>query len=394
MNSVGIIGGGIVGLATAYKLALRCPGVHITLFEKESAPGLHQSTHNSGVLHAGFYYKPGSAKATLAVSGLRQMLVFCHENEVPHEQCGKLVIATNEEERRILDSLYERGKTNGLKGLRKMEPDEFREREPHACGLAAVYVPEEGIVDFGKVIRALAEKVRIAGHRILTDWRISRIERRSDRWRLRSDAGEESCDFIINTAGLYCDRVSRLAGEAPDAKIVPFRGEYFKLRKERQHLVRHLIYPTPNPRFPFLGVHFTRTISGEIEAGPNAVLAFAREGYRKTDLNLRDLAEVLCFAGFSRFVFRHWQMCWRELHQSFSKRLFVEALRRLIPEVREDDLQPADAGVRAQAMRWDGTLVDDFNFIRKPGAVHVLNAPSPAATASLAIADAIVAQVI
>ena len=284
------------------------------------------------------------------------MLEFCRENEVPHEQCGKLVIATNEEERAILDSLFERGKANGLKELRKMEPDEFREREPHACGVAAVCVPEEGIVDYGKVIEALAEKVRIAGHRILTGWRISRIQRQNNQWRLRSDAGEESCDFIINTAGLYCDRVSRLAGEVPDAKIVPFRGEYFKLRRQRRHLVRHLIYPTPDSRFPFLGVHFTRTISGEIEAGPNAVLAFAREGYRKTDFNLRDLAEVLCFAGFSRFVFRHWRMCWQELHQSFSKRLFVEALRRLVPEVEEDDLEPGDAGVRAQAMRWDGTL--------------------------------------
>lgn len=249
-------------------------------------------------------------------------------------------------------------------------------------------------MDYGKVVEVLADKVRNAGHRILTGWRISRIQRRSNLWRLGSDAGEECCDLIINTAGLYSDRVSCLAGETPDAKIVPFRGEYFKLRHERQHLVRHLIYPTPNPRFPFLGVHFTRMISGEIEAGPNAVLAFSREGYRKTDFNLRDFAEVLCFAGFSRFVFRHWRMCWQELRQSFSKRLFAEALRRLVPEVEEDDLQPGDAGVRAQAMRSDGALVDDFYFIRKPGAVHVLNAPSPAATASLAIADAIVAQAI
>ena len=394
MKTVGIIGGGIVGLATAYKLAQRMPRLRIAVFEKEAAPGQHQSTHNSGVLHAGLYYKPGSAKARLAVSGLRQMLEFCRQNGVPHEQCGKLVVATDAAEAEILKTLFERGTANGLRGLRQLGPEELREREPHARGVAAVEVPEEGIVDYAKVIEALAAKLRESGHRVLTGWEISRIERQSQQWRLSSQAGVEECDFIVNTAGLHCDRVSQLAGEPRQTRIIPFRGEYYALRKERQHLVRHLIYPTPNPRFPFLGVHFTRLIRGGVEAGPNAVLALAREGYAKTDLNVRDLADSLCFGGFWRFAARHRGMCWHELRQSFSKRLFAQALQKLVPEIQEGDLEPGGAGVRAQAMRADGSLVEDFQFVRKPDALHVLNAPSPAATASLAIADAVVEQIL
>jgi L-2-hydroxyglutarate oxidase len=393
MKSIGIIGGGIVGLATAYKLAGRVPKVRITVFEKERLPGQHQSTHNSGVLHAGLYYRPGSARAKLAVSGLRQMLEFCRENNVPHEQCGKLVVATDASEAVVLQGLFERGTANGLRGLRRLRPEEIQEREPHARGVAAIHVPEEGIVDYAKVIETLAGKVRGAGHRILTGWKIARIKRRSRGWLLRSQAGEEACDFIVNTSGLHCDRVSQLAGEPREARIIPFRGEYYKLRKERQHLVRNLIYPTPNPRFPFLGVHFTRLIYGGITAGPNAVLAFAREGYAKSDVSVRDLADSLLFCGFWRFASRHRDMCWQELRQSFSRRLFTQALQKLVPEVREEDLEPGGAGVRAQAMRPDGSLVEDFLFIRKPFGLHVLNAPSPAATASLAIADEVVEQI-
>lgn len=394
MKRISIIGGGILGLATAYKLGTRMPGASITVLEKEAAPGQHQSTHNSGVLHAGLYYKPGSAKARLAVSGLRQMLEFCRDNGVPHEQCGKLVMATSEPEAALLPGLFERGSANGLRGLEMMGPEAIREREPNARGLQAIHVPEEGIVDYAKVIEALAAKVRAAGHRVLTGWQVTKIERRGREWRLANGAEEEFSDFIVNTAGLHCDRVSQLAGEPRETRIVPFRGEYYKLRRERQHLVRHLIYPVPNPKFPFLGVHFTRLIRGGIEAGPNAVLAFAREGYTKADINVRDLADSLLFGGFWRFAGRHRVMCWQELRQSFSRRLFAQALQKLVPEIGEEDLEPGGAGVRAQAMRPDGSLVEDFHFIRRPGALHMLNAPSPAATASLAIGDEVVNQIV
>lgn len=394
MKRISIIGGGIIGLATAYKLSSRMPGASITVLEKEAAPGQHQSTHNSGVLHAGLYYKPGSAKARLAVSGLRQMLEFCRENSVPHEQCGKLVMATSEAESSLLPGLFERGTANGLRGLRMMGPEEIIEREPHAQGLQAIHVPEEGIVDYAKVVESLVAKVRAAGHRVLTGWPVASIERRNHEWRLANGAEETFSDFIVNTAGLHCDRVSQLAGEPRETRIVPFRGEYYQLRPERQHLVRHLIYPVPNPKFPFLGVHFTRLIHGGIEAGPNAVLAFAREGYKKSDVNVRDLADTLLFGGFWRFGWRHRAMCWQELRQSFSRRLFAQALQKLVPEIGEGDLEPGGAGVRAQAMRPDGSLVEDFHFIHRPGALHVLNAPSPAATASLAIADEVINQII
>lgn len=390
---IGIIGGGIVGLATAYKLAQRMPGVSITVFEKEVAPGRHQSTHNSGVLHCGLAYKPGSAKARLAVSGLRQMLEFCQENDVPHDQCGKLVVATNEAEVALMNNLFERGTANGLRDLRKLTAKEIFDYEPHARGVAAIHVPEEGIADYAKVIEALAKKISAAGNRILTGWNVSQLEHKNGEWRVRSDAGVETCELIVTTAGLYADRVSAMAGEPRETRIVPFRGEYYKLRKDSERLVRNLIYPVPNPRFPFLGVHFTRLARGGIEAGPNAVLALAREGYSKMTFNARDMADYLTFSGLWRFAGRHFGVCVHEIRQSFSKKLFVRALQKLVPEVREEDLEQGGAGVRAQAMRPDGTLVEDFQFIRRPGALHVVNAPSPAATASLAIADEVVNQI-
>lgn len=385
-----VVGGGIIGLATAYKLLLRDPRAEVTVLEKEASVGSHQSGNNSGVLHAGLYYKPGSLKARLAVDGIRQMTAFCVENEVAHEVCGKLVIATNEAELPRLRELMRRGEENGLAGLAWLGPEQMREIEPHVGGVAAVRVPEEGIVDYPGVCSALAAQIEQRGGRIALRARLRAVKRQPSGWIGETHAGEFAGDLLVNCAGLHSDRVARMAGERPALRIVPFRGEYYMLRPERQHLVRNLIYPVPNPEFPFLGVHFTRMIHGGIEAGPNAVLAFAREGYRKSTIHLRDLAEALSFPGLWRFVASHPAMSWSELKQSFSKELFAAALRRLVPETRAQDLVPGGSGVRAQAMLPDGTLVQDFHLLARPGALHVLNAPSPGATASLAIADEIV----
>jgi L-2-hydroxyglutarate oxidase len=385
-----IIGGGIVGLATAYRLGERYPGARITLLEKENAVGRHQTGHNSGVLHCGLYYKPGSVKARLAVEGIRQMVDFCRENGVPHEVCGKLVVAADESELDRLRALEERGTANGLEGLRRLGPAEMREIEPHAGGVAALRVPQEGIVDYPKVCETLARKLTDRGTKVATGARVTRLLRTGPGWVAETPAGDFAGDFVINCAGLHCDRVAELAGEPRDMRILPFRGEYYKLRPERQHLVRHLIYPVPDPRFPFLGVHFTRLIHGGIEAGPNAVLAFAREGYRKTDFNAGDLYDALSYGGFWRFLRKYPSMAWFELRRSFSRELFCRSLQRLVPEVRPDDLDTGGSGVRAQAISPEGEIVQDFRFIARPNALHVLNAPSPAATASLAIGAAVV----
>ena len=395
MNSkrILIIGGGLVGLATAYKLRKESPSAAVTLLEKESAVGLHQSGHNSGVLHCGLYYKPGSTKARLAVSGIQEMIAFCREHAIPHDVCGKLVVATDEPELARLRTLHERGQQNGLQGLRLLSRDQMLEIEPHVAGVAALHVPQEGIVDYPKVSATLARQIQAQGGRIMTGARVTGIEARRSGWIARSTAGDFEADFLVNCAGLHCDRVSELAGEKREVRIVPFRGEYYKIKPQRQHLVRNLIYPTPDPQFPFLGVHFTRLIGGGIEAGPNAVLAFAREGYTKRDISLPDLWDALSFSGLRNFLMKHKRMSWDELRRSFSKRLFCEALQKLVPEIQKDDLEPGGAGVRAQAMSPDGELVHDFCFIERPNALHVLNAPSPAATASLAIGGEIAQRV-
>lgn len=385
-----IVGGGLVGLATAYRFGQRFPDTEITVLEKEPAVGRHQSGNNSGVLHAGLYYKPGSLKARLAVRGIRQMVEFCRENAVPHEICGKLVVATGEEELVRLKNLFERGQANGLSGLAMLGRAEMREIEPHVGGIAALRVPEEGIVDYPKVCEALAAKVH---GRVVTSAKVKVLRQAAGGWVAVSSAGEFETEFLINCAGLHCDRVSQMAGLKRELRIVPFRGEYYKIRPERQHLVRNLIYPVPDPKFPFLGVHFTRLIHGGIEAGPNAVLAFAREGYRKTDINLGDLFDALSYPGLWRFLGRYPRMCLEELRRSFSRRLFCESLQKLVPEIQEQDLVTGGAGVRAQALAPNGDLVQDFQFARQPHALHVLNAPSPAATAALAIGEEIVAEV-
>ena len=382
-----VIGGGIVGLATAYKLGRSFPDARITLLEKEPSVGRHQTGNNSGVLHCGLYYKPGSVRAQLAVSGIREMAAFCVRHGIPHEICGKLVVAVDESELPRLHDLHERGQRNGLAGLRFLNRDQMLEIEPHVGGVAALQVPQEGIVDYAHVCAALVGEIRKAGGKIVTAAKVTALKETSTGWLAKTTAGDFEAEFIVNCAGLHCDRLSELAGEKREVRIVPFRGEYYKIKPERQFLVRNLIYPVPDPKFPFLGVHFTRLIEGGVEAGPNAVLAFAREGYRKTDFNPVDLFDALTFSGLWRFLGKHKRMCWDEICRSFSKELFCESLQRLVPDIREEDLIQGGAGVRAQAMTPGGDLVQDFHFVKGRRALHVLNAPSPAATASLAIGE-------
>ena len=382
-----IIGGGLVGLGTAFELKRLAPGAEVQVLEKESTVGRHQSTHNSGVLHAGLYYKPGSLKAQLAVQGIRRMVAFCERHGIAHEICGKLVVATTAEEVSRLRVLLERGQQNGLRGLRWLDGHALREVEPHAAGIAAVHVPEEGIVDFAAVCRALQRELEAMGVSVTTGASVGQSRKVGSSWILDTTAGDISADFIINCAGLHSDRVAAAAGEDRETRILPFRGEYYKLRASAQHLVKHLIYPVPNPSFPFLGVHFTRMIGGGVEAGPNAVLALSREGYSKWALRPGDLFDAVSYRGLWNFMRRHRAMAWDEVVRSFSKQKFCESLRRLVPEVQIADLEPGGAGVRAQAMLPDGTLVQDFHFVERPSALHVLNAPSPGATASLAIGE-------
>jgi (S)-2-hydroxyglutarate dehydrogenase len=387
-----VIGGGIVGLATAFRFGQTFPNATVTVLEKENAVGLHQSGHNSGVLHCGLYYKPGSMKARLAVTGIRQMIAFCEEHGIRHEICGKLVVASSEEELPRLRDLFDRGQKNGLTGLQMLGRNEMREIEPHVGGVAAIRVPEEGIVDYAAVCAALVRCLDTSGGRVITQARVTNLDKRSGRWVAKTTAGAYESDYIVNCAGLHCDRVSALAGEKRKLRIIPFRGEYYKLKPERQYLVRNLIYPVPDPKFPFLGVHFTRLIHGGIEAGPNAVLAMAREGYRKTDFSARDFIDTLSYTGFWRFVQKYPRMCFNELRRSFSKELFCRSLNALVPDVRPEDLEPGPTGVRAQAIASNGETVQDFSFVRGERALHVLNAPSPGATASLAIGQEIAKQ--
>jgi (S)-2-hydroxyglutarate dehydrogenase len=388
-----VVGGGLVGLATAWRLLQR--GYEgVTLLEKDRRVACQQSTHNSGVLHAGLFYKPGSEKAVLSVRGLRQMVEFCREHAIPHEICGKIVVATSERERAQLYVLWERGNANGLQGLRRLSSrEEIREIEPHAAGVAAIHVPEEGIVDYRAVADALAGEVTRLGGRIVVDARVETLRRDAGEWRVFTTAGDFRASYVVTCGGLHSDRLVRLSGLQPKARIVPFRGEYFHLRPEATRLVRNLIYPVPDPAFPFLGVHFTRMIHGGVEAGPNAVLAWAREGYARRSVNLRDAIGSLTFPGLWRFLARHPRMCAYEVYRSWSHHEFCRSLQRLVPDVRPDDIVPGGAGVRAQAMRSDGRLEDDFEFVRGERILHVVNAPSPAATASLAIGERIAAIV-
>lgn len=387
-----VIGGGIVGLAVARELLRRLPGLGVTLLEKEAAVGQHQSSHNSGVLHSGLYYKPGSLKARLAVSGIRLMTAFCRQHRIPHEICGKVVVATSARELPALDDLWDRGRQNGLRDLRRLGPAELREIEPHAAGVAAIHVPEEGIVDYPAVCAALRGEITLLGGEVITSARVTGIRDIGPGWAIETGRGEWLADYFINCAGLFSDRVAALAGIKRSVRIVPFRGEYFLLAPAARELVRHLIYPVPDAQFPFLGVHFTRMIHGGVEAGPNAVLALAREGYSWRNFSPVDFADALGFPGLWRFIGRHASMCGSEMMRSVSKQLACRALQRLVPAIQPGHLLPGGAGVRAQAMHADGSLLQDFWIEARPKALHVLNAPSPAATASLAIAGEIVNQ--
>ena len=385
-----IVGGGIVGLAVGLEITQRFPRLRLLLLEKEHRVGRHQSGHNSGVIHSGVYYKPGSLKAKLCVTGAAAMVEFCREHAIPHQVCGKVIVATHEEEFPRLEELRRRGDANGLTGLQSIGPEELREIEPNASGLRALVVPATGITDYAAVCDKYAEIITARGETILTSTEVTGIKRHGDEITVETSRGAFSGKSLINCAGLFSDRISRMAGDDPQVMIVPFRGEYYDLIPERSSLVRSLIYPVPDPRFPFLGVHFTRRISGSVDAGPNAVLAFRREGYKRTDFNLRDLGSSLIFPGFWRMAAKNWRSGLDEFHRSFSKPAFVRALQRLVPEVRDEDLVPGGSGVRAQALTRDGSLVDDFQFVPSGRMLHVLNVPSPAATASLLIGRTIV----
>jgi L-2-hydroxyglutarate oxidase len=384
-----IIGGGIVGLATAYNLSETYPGLSLVVLEKEPGLAQHQTGHNSGVLHSGIYYKPGSTKARTCQAGRAALLTFCEAEGIPYRICGKVIVALGDEDEARLDVLHERGAANGIV-CERIDGGRLREIEPHAAGIGALYLPNSGILDYRVVCDRLAQRVRERGHRVLLDARVTGLAEGANQVAVRSAAGDFTARYVVNCAGLHSDRVAAMGGSKPSARIVPFRGEYYELKPGAQHLCNNLIYPVPDPQFPFLGVHFTRTAWGDVECGPNAVLALAREGYRKTDINEGDLMETLAYPGFIKLGFRYWRMGAAEIWRSISKAAFVRALQRLMPEITSDHLESMPAGIRAQAVAADGRMLDDFAFAETARIVHVVNAPSPAATAALSIGRAIV----
>jgi len=387
---VAIIGGGIVGLATAMAL-VKSAVTSVAVLEAEDRLAAHQTGNNSGVIHSGLYYKPGSLKARNCVSGRQALYRFCQENGIAHQACGKLVVATRKNEIAALEELEKKGMANGLKGMRRLGAGELKEYEPHVAGSAGLWVRETGIVDYRQVCEKYAEIITAGGGDIHLQFRVKKVKKTSQELILHSGSSEVRCRNLVNCAGLHSDRVARLCAVKPGLQIIPFRGEYYKLIPERFNLVRNLIYPVPDPRFPFLGVHFTRMIAGGVEAGPNAVLAFKRQGYKKSSFSLPDAVQFALYPGFWAMAFKFWKMGIGEFHRSFSKKAFVKALRRLIPEIQSADLEPGGAGVRAQALEANGFLVDDFRIKEAERMVHVLNAPSPAATASISIGESIAA---
>ena len=392
-TDVVVVGGGIVGLSTALNLLEGHPRLSVEVLEKESEVAVHQTGHNSGVIHSGLYYKPGSLKASLCVAGYRRMLDFCAQQNIPHEVCGKVVVATNGDQIPQLDELERRGQANGLSQIRRLTSREIRDLEPHCAGVAGLSVPYTGIVDYVAVCKAMRQRVELLGGRVSFGQQVTDITELRDGAQVTTRSSQLLSRHVVTCGGLHSDRLARHTVEDLDLRILPFRGEYFVLRDSAKRLVRNLIYPVPNPAFPFLGVHFTRMIDGSVECGPNAVLAFAREGYGKTTFKTRDMSETLAWPGFRLVAAKYWRTGLGEYRRSFSKRAFVQALQVLIPDVVDDDLIAAPAGVRAQACDERGNLLDDFALRESARVTHVCNAPSPAATASLAIGDYIAQRI-
>jgi (S)-2-hydroxyglutarate dehydrogenase len=392
MYDFAIVGGGIVGLSTGMAIYERFPNAKVVVIEKESVVAEHQTGHNSGVIHSGIYYKPGSFKARFARQGSKSMTAFCQTHSIDHDICGKVIVATKQEELPLLENLYNRGLENEL-AIHRIGSDELKEIEPHVNGLGAIRVPMAGIVNYRQVSEKFAEIIQESGGEIRLNTKVEKMQEESDQVIIETNRGTLKAGMVINCAGLHSDRVALAAGYKTDMKILPFRGEYYKLKPEKRYLVKNLIYPVPNPKFPFLGVHFTRMISGEVDAGPNAVLSFKREGYRKTDFNAKDLIESLSFPGLWKMAGKFAKEGLDEYIRSFSKKQFTKSLQKLIPEIQEDDLIPAPAGVRAQALKSDGNMVDDFHIIQGKRTIHVCNAPSPAATASIEIGKEVVNRI-
>ena len=389
MYDITIIGGGIVGLATGLTLKNSNPDLKILLLEKENELAKHQTGNNSGVIHSGLYYKPGSLKATNCIHGYNLLIDFCQQNEIPFERCGKIVVATEKTELPLLENLYARGQQNGLQNLKKLGKEQLLEYEPHVAGLAGIFVPQTGIVDYKLVAQKYGDLIQSKGGQINLGERVLDIQSSEDKSVVVTQKASYTTKLVINCAGLYSDKVARMTVPNLNVKIIPFRGEYYKLTKEKEYLVKNLIYPVPDPNFPFLGVHFTRMAKGGVEAGPNAVLAFKREGYKKSDINLSELAETLAWPGFQKVAAKYWRTGFGEMYRSFSKAAFTKALQKLIPEIVESDLAPGGAGVRAQACDRSGGLVDDFLILEEKKVINVCNAPSPAATSSLAIGETV-----
>ncbi|MBL6449006.1 L-2-hydroxyglutarate oxidase [Fulvivirga sp. 29W222] len=384
-----VIGAGIVGLATALKIKTKKPALKLLVIDKENKLAAHQTGHNSGVIHSGLYYKPGSLKATNCINGYHQLITFCDENGIDYDLCGKIVVATSQEEIPLMHNLLKRGEQNGLTNMKLLKADELKEYEPHVNGLEGIFVPQTGIVDYKVVAQKYAERIKDKGGEIKLGEKVTGIHTESSGSTVTTNIESYKTKLVVNCAGLYSDKVAKFTHQKINVKIIPFRGEYYKLNEDKEGLVKNLIYPVPDPNFPFLGVHFTRMMEGGVEAGPNAVLAFRREGYKKSDINLAELGESLAWPGFQKVAMKYWKTGMGEMYRSFSKAAFTKALQKLLPEIREEDLQPGGAGVRAQACDRNGGLIDDFLILENEYAVNVCNAPSPAATSSLSIGDTV-----